>query len=334
MIRHSQASTIGRECRILPWIEPALLAQAKAVDLYSYLAAAEPESIQRCGQDEYRLADHDSLKVSASTGKWHWHSRGFGGTTAVQYLVIVRGYSLPEAARMVLDSRAAPHSPLAGPPPVRPFVLPPRNDNDNRVIAYLCGQRGLYRAVVERCRAEGTLYESARYHSCVFVGCDEAGTPRHAAIRATGGVFKQDAEGSDKRYTFALQGQKQGCTALYVYEAAIDALSGASLHLMAGEQWQERHYLSLAGVSSLPVVQYLNAHISITTVHLCMDADEPGRDGAERIKGFLRLSRPSLEVFYAPPKIGNDYNHYLRLYMAREQTGKEKLSRSRSVGRV
>ncbi len=317
----------------MPWIEPAQLAQAKAVDVYSYLAAAELENLKRCGQDEWRLKDHDSLTVSASTGKWHWHSRGIGGTTAVQYLVMVRGYSLPEAARMVLDSRAAPHSPLVELPTARSLVLPPRNDNDNLVIAYLCGKRGLCRAVVEHCRAEGTLYESARYHSCVFVGRDEAGTPRHAAIRATGGVFKQDAEGSDKRHTFALRGQKPGCTALYVYEAAIDALSGASLHLMNGEPWQERHYLSLAGVSPLPVVQYLATRPAIGTVYLCMDADEPGRDGAERIKSILGLSRPSLKIFVEPPKIGNDYNHYLRLRMAREQAGKHKLSRGRGVSR-
>ncbi len=317
----------------MPWIEPAQLTQAKAVDLYSYLAAVEPENIKRCGQDEWRLKDHDSLKVSASTGKWHWHSQGFGGTTAVQYLVTVRGYSLPEAARMVLDSRAAPHSPLVEPPPARPFALPPRNGDDVRVLAYLCGKRGLCRAVVERCRAEGTLYESARYHSCVFVGRDEAGTPCHAAIRATGGVFKQDVEGSDKRYTFALQSRKQGLAALYVYEAAIDALSGASLHLIAREPWQERNYLSLAGVSPQPVIQYLNTHSGIATVYLCLDADEPGREAAERIKSVLGLSRPSLGIFVEPPKIGNDYNHYLRLYITRERVEKKKQHKSRNVCR-
>ncbi len=315
----------------MKWIEPALLAQAKAVDLYSYLAATETENIKRCGQEEYCLKDHDSLKVSISTGKWHWHSRGFGGTTAVQYLVTVRGYSLPEAARMVLDSRAAPYFPLVEPPPARPFALPPRHDNDNLVMAYLCGKRGLYREIVEHCRTLGTLYESAHYHSCVFVGLDESGTPRHAAIRATRGVFKQDAEGSDKRYTFALQGQNGCYTALYVYESAIDALSGASLHLLDGKPWQEQHYLSLAGISPLPVVQYLTDHPAINAVHLCLDADEPGREGAERIRGILCLSRPSLKVFVELPKIGNDYNHYLRLYMARERARKEKMSKGQDV---
>ena len=312
------------------WIEPERLAQAKSIALYSYLAAAEPGNIKRCGQDEYCLRDHDSLKVSVSTGKWNWHSRGFGGTTAVQYLITVRGYPLPEAAQMVLDSKAAPYSPLAEPPPARPLALPQRNGDDSRVISYLCGQRGLRREVVEHCRTLGTLYESAYYHSCVFVGHDENGTPRHAAIRATGSDFKRDTEGSDKRYTFALQAQNGACGAVYVYESAIDALSAASLLLTDGQPWQKRHYLSLAGVSPLPIVQYLAAHPAIKTVALCMDADEPGQLATERIKGLLSVSSPSLEIRSEPPKIGNDYNQYLRMRIARNRARQAKKSRGRT----
>ena len=313
----------------MPWVEPEQLARAKSVDLYSYLLVAEPGNIKRCGQDEYRLIDHDSLKVSVSIGKWNWHSRGFGGTTAVQYLVTVRGYPLPEAAQMVLDSKAAPYSPLVEPPPARALALPERNRDDNRVLAYLCGQRGLRREVVEHCRAIGALYESAHYHDCVFVGNDEDGTPRHAAIRAIGRDFKRDAEGSDKRYTFALQAPNGPHRALYVYEAAIDALSGASLLLLDGQPWRDRHYLSLAGVSPLPIIQYLTAHPEIETVMLCLDIDESGRFAAERIEGLMRMSRPSLDIHYAPPEIGNDHNQYLRMRLAHDSTRKGRVSRER-----
>lgn len=314
----------------MPWIEPEQLAKAKSVDLYSYLAATEHDNIKRCGQDEYCLKDHDSLKVSVSTGKWNWHSQGFGGTTAIQYLITVRGHTLPDAALMVLESKAAPYSPLVELPPAQPLTLPQRNDNDNQVIAYLCGNRGIRREIVEHCRALGTLYESAHFHSCVFVGMDEAGTPRHAAIRATGGDFKQDAQGSDKRYSFALQGRNSACTVLCVYEAAIDALSGASLRIMDGEPWQDTHYLSQAGVSPLPIIQYLNTHPFITTVRLCLDNDEPGQLAAERIEGLLALSRPTLKIERTPPKIGNDYNRYLQLRIARNRTRKKHLSRGKS----
>lgn len=318
----------------MPWIEKEQLAKAKSVDLYSYLTVAEPQNIKRCGQDEYCLKDHDSLKVSVSSGIWHWHSQGFGGTTALQYLIKVRGYSLPEAAQIVLDCKAAPYSLLTEIPPAQPFILPQRNDNNDIVIAYLCGKRGLHRETVEHCIAAGSLYESAYYHSCVFVGFDETGKPRHAAIRATGGDFKQDAEGSDKRRTFALQAQNKVATVLCVYEGVIDALSDASLRLMKGQSWQDRHYLSLAGISPLPIIQYLRARPEINTVILCLDNDEPGQTAAERIKKVLLLSSPSLDVGYVPPKVGKDYNQSLQLFISKKRTIGNKVSRVRNIVRV
>lgn len=315
----------------MAWIEREQLAKAKSIDLYSYLTAAEPDNIKRCGQDEYCLKDHDSLKVSVSNGKWHWHSQGEGGTTAVQYLIRVRGYSLPIAAKMVLDSKAASCSPFVQRPPTRPLVLPERHSDNNRVISYLCGKRGLCREVVEYCISNGSLYESVQYHSCVFVGRDSNGKPRHAAIRATKGDFKQDIEGSDKRYSFALHAQKKDSTVLCVYEGAIDALSGASLQLMVGRPWKDRHYLSLAGVSSLPIIQYLNVYPAVTTVRLCMDNDQPGRFAAEQIAELLILSRPTMEIEYGRPKTGKDYNEHLRRYIAKNKIVKKKMSKATMV---
>ena len=117
---------------------------------------------------------------------------------------------------------------------------------------------------------------------------------------------------------------------MYVYESAIDALSGASLLLTDGQPWQNRHYLSLAGVSPLPIVQYLAVHPVIKTVALCMDADEPGQLAAERIAGLLCVSSPSLEIRSEPPKIGNDYNQYLRMHIGRNRARQAKKSRGRT----
>lgn len=317
----------------MPWIEEEQLAKAKSVDLYSFLIVAEPQNIKRCGQDEYCLKDHDSLKVSVSGRIWHWHSKGFGGTTALQYLIKVRGYSLPEAAQIVLDCKAAPYSLLTEIPTAQPIVMPPCNDNNDMVIAYLCGKRGLHREIVEHCIAAGSLYESTYYHSCVFVGFDETGKPRHAAIRATGGDFKQDAKGSDKRHTFALQAQNKAATVLCVYEGAIDALSDVSLRLMKGQPWQDRHYLSLAGVSPLPIIQYLKLHPEIDMVKLCLDNDEPGQIAAERIEKVLLLSSPSLDVKYVSPKIGQDYNQSLQLYVKKQRAIRNMVSGVRNINR-
>ena len=43
----------------------------------------------------YCTAEHDSLKIS--NGKWYWWSRGFGGYSALDYLIKVKEYDFVEA---------------------------------------------------------------------------------------------------------------------------------------------------------------------------------------------------------------------------------------------
>ena len=57
--------------------------------MLSYLQTYEPHELKRSGPNEYCTRTHDSLKIS--NGKWCWNSRGFGGRTALDYLIKVRG---------------------------------------------------------------------------------------------------------------------------------------------------------------------------------------------------------------------------------------------------
>lgn len=36
--------------------------------------------------------------------------------------------------------------------------------------------------LIQECISDGTLYESADYHNAVFIGKDEGGTPKYAAL--------------------------------------------------------------------------------------------------------------------------------------------------------
>ncbi len=69
-----------------PYVTEEQIRAAKAVNTLAFLLRYQPERFKRVGRTEYAHCGHDSLKVS-SNGKWNWHSRGVGGTTAVQYLV-------------------------------------------------------------------------------------------------------------------------------------------------------------------------------------------------------------------------------------------------------
>lgn len=55
------------------------------------------------GGNHYQLRDHDSLKITAPDGKWFWFSRGFGGHTALDYLIKVRDIPFGEAVSTLCE---------------------------------------------------------------------------------------------------------------------------------------------------------------------------------------------------------------------------------------
>lgn len=71
--------------------------QARRLDLLSYLAQCEPWELVRCGNGSYRTRTHDSLEIS--NGLWHWHSRGIGGRSALDYLIHVRNMDFVTAVQ-------------------------------------------------------------------------------------------------------------------------------------------------------------------------------------------------------------------------------------------
>ena len=129
----------------------------------------------------YCTAEHDSLKIS--NGKWYWWSRGFGGYSALDYLIKVKEYDFVEAVEILTGQTMADWKPPPTPKKDEPKVLllPPKNKDCNRVIQYLFG-RGIDYQLIQECISDGTLYESADYHNAVFIGKDEGGTPKYAAL--------------------------------------------------------------------------------------------------------------------------------------------------------
>ena len=69
------------------------------MDLLSYLQRYEPNNLKRVASNVYCTKEHDSLKIS--NGKWYWWSRGFGGVSALDYLIKVKEYSFVEAVELL-----------------------------------------------------------------------------------------------------------------------------------------------------------------------------------------------------------------------------------------
>ena len=151
-------------------IDPDVLEQARQIDLLSYLRAYEPSNLVKVKgtTNVYCTAEHDSLKIS--NGKWYWWSRGFGGYSALDYLMKVKEYGFVEAVEILTGQTMADWKP---PPPAvkkdepKVLLLPPKNKNCDRVAKYLFG-RGIDYQLIQECIAEGILFESADYHNAVL----------------------------------------------------------------------------------------------------------------------------------------------------------------------
>ncbi len=305
------------------------VAQARSADLLAYLQQYEPHVLKRDGIN-YRHKEHDSLVYVGAKRYWYWNSRG-RSINALDYLMEIRGYGFVDAVQQLTGTHAPP---IQAPKPVQKEVpkklfLPPRYKCSMAAIGYL-QQRGITSQVIERCMKLGLFYETrlaADERACVFVGKDDAGKSRYACVRSVNGTVKKDAPGSDKRFSFCYPPQERPSRHVAVFEAAIDALSHASLQELEGWPWNG-YRLSLGGTSPVALISFLERHPEIRRVTLHMDNDLAGRINARKIRAMLHADPrfKHLHVSVNPPRMGKDYNDKLLAVIAqcRRQGGRPK----------
>ncbi len=197
----------------MPWISEDRLAEARKIDLLTYLQAREPHELVRSSHGEYRTKSHGSLVIS--NGLWYWNRGQVGGRSALGYLIKVRGLELAQAVEMIEAGGGARASPIIPFLPMKKpaqqqeskaLILPQQTKLPTNLLSYLQG-RGINADVIRRCLADGSLYEG-RYNGesvCVFVGRDETGEARFGCMRGINSDMKRDCAGSDKRFGFRLE---------------------------------------------------------------------------------------------------------------------------------
>lgn len=193
----------------------------------------------------------------------------------------------------------------------RPFELPAADRNAEAATAYLM-HRGISPKVLRYCVSSGILYQTTRgnYRNCVFVGKDADGMPRSAFQRGCQGGFRGDVAGSQKQYGFLIPAESETCDTVEIYEAPIDAMSGATLRQYKHDApWRSVHYLALGGLNHQPIDYFLQQHPEVKRVSLCFDRDDPGRNFTKIVA--KRLAERGYIVQDTPPAIGKDYNDYL-----------------------
>jgi hypothetical protein len=244
---------------------------------------------------------------------------GIGGKTALDYLIKVRGMNFVEAVEALSGAGPAPAFPQPVIRPTKPFRLPDADHCAIHVVSYL-RKRGIDPEIISRCIQNGSLYESRKYHNCVFVGYDPSGNARFACVRGIYSSFKMDVEGSDKQFNFVLPATDPQSHTLFVAESPIDALSRTTLNKMESSGWDKAHYLSLSGTSPLALLQYLTDHPAIDRVSLGLDNDGAGIKGIKKILMMAGeneiLCHCVLTVDPPPKECGKDYNLMLQRKLA------------------
>ena len=318
--------------------------RARLIPVLDYVMCYEESLYKRIGKS-YRLRTDDAFAVDDNG--WYCHKKCTGSKTALDYLVEIKGYGLVQAVCMLLDekpqersgkAKAAPSSSKTNarattapnkkpaenntPPPVteneppkpQTISLPIRNKDNNRIIAYL-QSRGIDRDLILDCINRGVLYESRYYHNAVFLGKDERGKTRFAAMRSITARFMRDADGSDKRYGFVIPPKNPHSNEVAIYEAPIDCLSHQTLceqrYIPPFDGWR----LSLGGSSITALEHFLAQHPQIKHCIVCTDNDEVGERIAEHVAEMQGItSERSLPIH------GNDWNNTLQDMKKAERT--------------
>ena len=307
-----------------------IIKKARSIDLLTYLQQYEPTELVKLKGNTYCTREHDSLKIS--NGKWMWWSRGFGGNSALDYLIKVKGMSFMDAMKILTKEDSDLHHSdkkicrKTDHDAERKLMLPEKSELASKVMWYLAG-RGIDIDIVKDCIDEGLLYESLPYHNCVFVGFDENGKAAYAFIRSSNDSERLmgEAAGSDKRYSFRID---RASSTIHLFESAIDLLSYATIMMMKTGNWRAETMVSLGGVyvpspnkpiSKIPAAldNALKNHPEVKIIALHLDNDNAGRAAALSITEQLK---DRYEIRNEPPPIGKDCNdylmhaHYKRLY--------------------
>ncbi len=293
------------------------LIKAREMDLLTYFMIFEPEELIKISNNNYTIREHQSLKIS--NGKWMWWSHGFGGRSALDFLIKVRDIPFREAVTIIIEPKEYKAPVFYVPKQTKTekkLQLPERNLTDHKVISYL-RSRGIDTELIKACINSGMLYEDV-YHNCVFIGFDENGKPRYASTRATNGKSddKREASGSDKRYSFRILHPSD---TLHVFEGAVDLLSYMTLTKITDGKWTREAMVSLGGVASskgqsdspkVPIAlqSAIENMKNLKRIVLHLDRDDAGRLAAKEIMSALQ---DRFEMLDQPPKYGKDMNDYL-----------------------
>lgn len=273
---------------------------ANQTDLVNYLESKGYAMIKRGSSYKIKIpkpfpGDMSSVSIFENRRGWKRWSNGEHGGDAISFLEKNMGMSFQEAVLELIGGQSAamytsapssrPYAKPVASEEHKPFTLPKQCEGRfSRLFAYLTKTRLIDPKIVSKLIADKKIYQDD-HNNVVFVGLDEQQQARFACVRGTNTnhPFKGDCDGSDKRYSFSVDGTNP--TKLFVFEAPIDLLSHATMtNMLIGKEraWTVHSRMCLAGTSDVALEQYLKTHPEIKELHFYLDNDAAGRTAAEQ----------------------------------------------------
>lgn len=196
------------------------------------------------------------------------------------------------------------------------------------------------------------LSNMKKISNAVFVGYDNNNKPAYAAKRGMynktiivdgkekNKSFRQEVTGSSKQHSFFMRDLSDKSKSIHVFEAAIDAMSYATLIDLYSSNYKTKNLLSLGGAASgreskfssediilPPALQNVldNKSFNIDTVYIHFDNDKTGQEQAIKLKN--KLDKFGVKSQIKLPPSGKDFNDFLKNTIAKLEQNKSKNAR-------
>ena len=229
------------------YVTKEMLEEARKIDLLTYLQNYEPYELVKVSSGTYTTKKHDSIRIS--NGLWHRFSANIGGKSAIDYLIKVEGYTLPQAVKRVLnkiDISPPRYIKQESKSKEKRIILPKKASTNEQIIDYLMN-RGIDESIINYCIINNLIYQEESTNNVVFLGYDDNKNIKYAGLRSTDNErFMKDAKGSSKEFSFRIINKK--INTIHLFESSIDLLSYATLLKEKGYNWKDNNMIDLSGV--------------------------------------------------------------------------------------
>ena len=291
---------------------------ARNANLVDYLES-QGESLEHAGQGWFKIKGSGGVAVKGNAF-CHLNEPNFmqgRPKNALEFVLWREQCTFPEAV-----DRLSGISPVSVGKPQTPSLPAPKLpipeqtlhlvESSNIVCEYLTEHRHLDSKLVHELVDKKIIRQDQR-GNVLFLGSDAQGQIRNVVKRSThkSQPFKGLAKGSDRQYGFAFG--EHGSNRLCVTESAIDAISLAELERKQGKT---ASYLSLNGLASNALDQYLRDYAEITEITIALDNDrgdvtsvKKGIETAATLANTYRAQGYKTDVLLPPE--GKDWNEYL-----------------------